>query len=355
MGRKRRFVTACRYPPKARPGDRAAVLSPSFGGPAYFPAPYELGIERLRQEFSLTPVEFPTTRMPDASPAQRARDIEAAFLDPEIAVVIATLGGSDELKVLRYLNAATLAAHPKPFFGYSDNTNLLHLLFRAGIVGYHGGAVMVQWGRPGAMHPVTADSLRRALFTSGWFELPQSPAFTDEEQCDWSDPVSLRREPELVQADPWEWHGPAWQTEGSAWGGCLEIIDYQLRTGRYLEPLDRYEAGVLFLETSEELPSARYVYEVLLGMGERGLLERFAAILVGRPKAWSFDRPNDAAAKVRYAADQREAVLRAVSEYNPEAVLVFNLDIGHTDPQVVIPHGGTVRVDARSRRIAVQY
>ncbi|MGC8487600.1 MAG: S66 family peptidase [Clostridia bacterium] len=330
------------------------MLSPSFGGPAHFPAPYELGIERLRREFGLIPVEFPTTRMPDASLAERAADTEAAFLDPGIAVVIATLGGSDELRVLRYLKPETWAAHPKPFFGYSDNTKLLHLLFRAGVVGYHGGAVMVQWGRPGAMHPVTADSLRRALFTSGWFELPQSPAFTDEEQCDWSDPVSLRREPQLVQADPWEWHGPPCHIEGRAWGGCLEIIDDQLRTGRYLEPPDRYEAGVLFLESSEEPPSARYVYEVLLGMGERGLLERFAAILVGRPKAWSFEHPNDSAAKSRYAADQREAVLRAAREYNPEAVLVFNLDIGHTDPQVVIPHGGTVRVDALSRRIAVR-
>lgn len=35
----------------------------------------------------------------------------------------------------------------------------------------------------------------------------------------------------------------------------------------------------LFLETSEELPPASYVYRVLMGMGERGLRARFAALL----------------------------------------------------------------------------
>ncbi len=344
-----------RYPPKPSPGDRVAILTPSFAGPAYFPAPYELGMRRLFEEFHLTPVEYPTTRACAASPAERAADIEAAFLDPAVRAVIATLGGSDELKVLRHLHPDLLAAHPKPFFGYSDNTNLLHFLWLAGLVSYHGGAVMVQWGRPGAMHPATAASLRQALFSSGWYELEASDTFTDEEHCDWTRPDSLRSVPRLEHADPWAWHGPAIQVEGPAWGGCLEIIDYQLRTGRYLTPLDRYRGAVFFLETSEDMPSAASVYEVLMGMGERGLLELFAAVLVARPKAWSRERPNDPARKRRYAAEQRAAILKAVSEYNPEAVVVFNLDIGHTDPQLVIPHGGTVRVDGLKRQIAVRY
>jgi muramoyltetrapeptide carboxypeptidase LdcA involved in peptidoglycan recycling len=348
-------VPLCRYPPKLAPGDRVAVLSPSFGGPAHFPAPYRLGLRRLRERFRLIPVEFPTTRMPDASPAQRAADIEAAFADPGIAAVIATIGGSDQLAVLPHVEATVLADHPKPFFGYSDNTNLLHLLWRAGVVGYHGGAVMVQWGRPGMMHPVTADSLHRALFEGGWYELPMVPASTDEDQCDWRDPASLRRRPRPEPAPPWEWHGPAAVVEGAAWGGCLEIIAQQIRAGRWLAPLHHYDGHVLFLETSEDMPSAASVYDVLREMGERGLLERFAAVLVGKPKAWSFQRPQEPRAKHAYSAAQRDAILRALAAYNPDAVVVFNLDIGHTDPQVVMPHGGTVRVDAASRRIAVRY
>jgi muramoyltetrapeptide carboxypeptidase LdcA involved in peptidoglycan recycling len=34
---------------------------------------------------------------------------------------------------------------------------------------------------------------------------------------------------------------------------------------------------------------------------------------------------------------------------------VFDVDFGHTDPQVVIPFGGRVRVDGPGRRLTVTY
>lgn len=72
--------------------------------------------------------------------------------------------------------------------------------------------------------------------------------------------------------------------------------------------------------------------------------------------------------------DQREAKLRALSEYAPgstafvvgrgHAVVVgavgrghavFDVDFGHTDPQLVLPCGGAIRVDGPARRITVTY
>jgi len=82
----------------------------------------------------------------------------------------------------------------------------------------------------------------------------------------------------------WSWHGPRAKVTGPAWGGCLEIIDFHLRADRYLLAGADYEGAVLFLETSEEMPSAEYAYRVLMGMGERGLLQRFGAIVWGRPQ-----------------------------------------------------------------------
>ena len=112
------------YPPKPQRGDAVAVLSPSWGGPGAFPLPFELGLARLRDEFGLRPVEYPTTRAAQASPAERAKDLHSAFADPEIKAVLTSIGGEDEIKVLRHLDPEVLAANPKPFFGYSDNTNL---------------------------------------------------------------------------------------------------------------------------------------------------------------------------------------------------------------------------------------
>jgi muramoyltetrapeptide carboxypeptidase LdcA involved in peptidoglycan recycling len=101
-----------RYPPKPKPGDRVAVVSPSFGAPGRYPHVYELGLRRLVDDFGLKPVEYPTTRAIDA--------------DPSITAVLATVGGDDEIRVVRHLDPAIFRGNPKPYFGYSDNTNLLN-------------------------------------------------------------------------------------------------------------------------------------------------------------------------------------------------------------------------------------
>ncbi|MFI6649185.1 S66 peptidase family protein [Streptomyces sp. NPDC050529] len=347
-------MTASRYPSKPRPGDRVAVLSPSSGLAGILPLPYELGLRRLREDFGLKPVEYPTTRKMGSTPQERAADIHAAFADPTIKAVIASIGGDDQITVLPHLDGELLRAHPKPFFGYSDNTNLLVFLDNLGIVGYHGGSVMVELGRPGALHPLTAESLRAALFTHGDHELTPAKE-TGSVNSPWEDPRTFDHEPGLLPADRWTWHHAGRVVEGASWGGNLEILSWLLMAGREIRPAAEYEGRVLFLETSEDMPSADEVYWILRSMGERGLLRRFPALLMGRAKNWSFEQPLDAGAGEQYRARQREAVLRALDEYAPETMAVLDVDLGHTDPQLVIPFGGRVRVDGVARRVVVTY
>jgi muramoyltetrapeptide carboxypeptidase LdcA involved in peptidoglycan recycling len=44
-------------------------------------------------------------------------------------------------------------------------------------------------------------------------------------------------------------------------------------------------------------------------------------------------------------------VLRALNDYNPDAMVVFGVDFGHTDPQWILPYGGTMTVDGPRRRV----
>ncbi|MFJ7343342.1 S66 peptidase family protein [Streptomyces sp. NPDC101110] len=348
-------MTSPAYPPKPSPGDRIAVISPSSGLPGLFPLPYELGLQRLRKEFGLEPVEYPATRIMGSTPRERAADIHAAFADPAIKAVIASIGGDDQITVLPYLDRELIRANPKPFFGMSDNTNLLAFLRTCGVVAFHGGSVMCELGRPGAMHPQTAESLRAALFTSGPYELRPAERWRDIDR-DWADPATFDAEPDTRPGTGWTWVHPDRVAEGRSWGGCLEIIAWLLMADREIaRDLSEYDGNVLLLETSEDMPSATEVFGTLRCMGERGLLERFPALLMGRPKTWSLDRPNTPHQAARYAADQREAVLRAMRTYAPDTMIVFDVDFGHTDPQLVIPYGGTVRVDGPARRVTVTY
>jgi muramoyltetrapeptide carboxypeptidase LdcA involved in peptidoglycan recycling len=342
------------YPPKVRPGGRVAVVSPSSGLPGLFPMPFELGLRRLREDFGVEPVEYPATRTMGSTPAQRAADLHAAFADPGIAAVIASIGGDDQITLLPHLDRELLRAHPKPFFGYSDNTNLLVALRNLGMVSYHGGSVMVELGRPGAMHPLTAASLRAALFDSGEYELTAPDTYGDV-NSPWQDPRTFDAEPAMEPAAGWTWHQPDRVVDGLAWGGELEILSWLLMADREIGPVDGYAGQVLFLETSEEMLGGTQVFRILRNMGERGLLRQFPALVMGRAKSWSFERPLAGEAKARHRAEQRRAVLDAVGRYAPDTMIVFDVDLGHTDPQQVIPVGGRIRVDGPARRITVRY
>ncbi|KDN81651.1 S66 family peptidase [Kitasatospora cheerisanensis] len=341
------------YPPKAKPGDRVAVLSPSFGGPGMFPVPYELGLRRLREQFGLEPVEYPTTRKPDATPQERAADVHAAFTDPSVTAILATIGGDDQITVVPHLDGELIRAHAKPFFGFSDNTNLLDFLWRHGVVSYQGGSVMTEFGRPGAMHPLTEASLRAALFDGGEFDLREAEDVSTE-VGHWGDPATFEALPPSEPATPASWHRADRVVEGVSWGGNLEILHWMAAADRLL-PAERYAGGVLVLETSEELPSGTEVFRMLRNLGERGLLRQFPAVLFGRAMAWSFEQPKDAAQRAEYRAEQRAAALRALDAYAPDAMAVFDVDLGHTEPQQVIPYGGLIKVDGPARRITVTY
>ena len=342
------------YPAKPRPGDRLAVLSPGAALPAMFPHPFELGLSRLEERYEVRAVEFPTTREWESSPQARAADLHAAFADPDITAILTSIGGNDQIKVLKHLDADLIRANPKPFFGLSDNTNLHNYLFNLGLVSYYGGTVMTMLGRDGAMNEHSAESFEKALFGEGWYDLRPADEFTDMNR-DWADPTNLAHEPEMLPGTGWIWAGSQRAVEGRLWGGCLEIVDFNLRAARYLLDDTAYDDCVLYLETSEELPTAQYVGEVLMCMGERGLLQRFSGLLMGRARAWEFMTPDNPEFRRSYVEAQREVVLAAFAEYSPDVPLVFDVDFGHTDPQLVLPNGGDVRIDPSAETVSVRY
>lgn len=341
-------------PAKLRAGDRVAVVSPSSAAPAQFPAVHELAMRRLREEIGLEPVEYPTTRRLGASAQARAEDLMAAFADPAIKAVLASIGGEDQITVLPHLDPAVVRANPTLFVGYSDNTNLLNWCWNLGIAGYHGGSTMVHLGRAGVAHPVSVGSLRAALLDGGDLRLREVPDFSEDE-VDWGDPAALADEP-LTRPHPgWSWHNPVRVVTAPTWGGNLEILSWNLAVQRWMRPVEDYAGCVLLIETSEERPSAAEVFRMLRNAGERGLLAQFPAVIVGLAKAASFGDPDSAAERQGYREEQRAAILKAFDAYNPEAMIVFNVDIGHTDPQWVIPYGGLMTIDGSERTITAHY
>lgn len=340
--------------PKARPGDRVAVLSPAFAAPALWPDVHAQAMQRLVEATGLVPVEYPTTRQHGASAEARAADVTAAFADPDIRAVLTTIGGDDQVTVIPHIDAGTLAANPKPFLGYSDNTNLHNLLWSIGVPSFYGGATQVHLGpgpRPDEIH---LRSLRAALFDGGSIELTE-PGESEDFGIDWDDERALTEFGEREPVDEWVWAGRRANVTGRSWGGCLEVI-VQIAVAGRMPSVDDLDGVILLLETSEELPNANEVTRWVRALGERGALGAAAGVLVARPPVTSLSSPvPDIRARRDLRVAQQAAIVDQIARYNPDAVVCTGVPFGHTRPQWIIPHGGSISLDAEARTVTAHY
>jgi muramoyltetrapeptide carboxypeptidase LdcA involved in peptidoglycan recycling len=341
-------------PPKASAGDKVAVLSPSFAAPAVAPALHDQALRRLQTLTGLVPVEYPTTRRLGATARDRAADLNAAFGDPDIRAVLATIGGEDQITVVPHLDPSLVRADPKPFLGYSDNTNLLNWLWMHGVTGFYGGSTQVHLGPGPAVDEVHALALRAALLTGDRLQLVE-PGESEDVGRPWDDPAALTEYGDRTPTEPWTWAGPARSVTGPTWGGCAEVLQWILTAGRFAADPSVLDGGVLLLETSEELIPAQELGWILRALGERGLLAAVGAVLLARPPASSLQVRRSPEAGAAHRAEQRDVAVEIVQRYNDAAVIVVGVPFGHTRPQWIVPYGGDMTVDGNTRTVWADY
>lgn len=127
-------------PPAVAPHAAISIVAPaSFANPERIAR----GIAALKAlGFAPQPAANALLRGPlyfAATPAQRLADLYAAFSDSTTNAVMALRGGYGANYLLEGVDLAVIAAHPKPFFAYSDLTGLqLHILDKLGIPAFHG-------------------------------------------------------------------------------------------------------------------------------------------------------------------------------------------------------------------------
>src|SRR5699024_6139168 len=143
---------------------------------------------------------------------------------PGIGAIFATLGGDDQITVVPYLDADAARAHPKPFFGYSDNTNILNWLWNLGVGGFYGGSTQIHLGSGPHIDQRHLTSLRAALFNGGTVTITD-PGESEDFGQDWRTPEALNEFGPREPTEPWRWGGPRRIAEGRTWGGCFEVID----------------------------------------------------------------------------------------------------------------------------------
>lgn len=163
-------------------------------------------------------MEYPTTRRLGATAEDRAADVNAAFSDPTIRAILATIGGDDEITVIPHLNGDLATADPKIFLGYSDDTNLLNWLWSLGVAGYYGGATQVHLVTGPRIDDVHIASLRAALLTGGDLQIVE-PGESEDFGPDWLSASALVEFGQREATEPCG-HGPGPNARLSATPGA---------------------------------------------------------------------------------------------------------------------------------------
>jgi muramoyltetrapeptide carboxypeptidase len=109
------------------------------------------------------------------SPESRARDLMAMFADPVVDVIQCMRGGTGAAQIIPYLDFQVVAAHPKPFIGFS-NITALHtaLLHFTGLATFYGPSLT----QVATVSAFTAERMLRVLGGDTTGPLPADPEDT---------------------------------------------------------------------------------------------------------------------------------------------------------------------------------
>ena len=239
----------------------------------------------------------------------RLRDLHAAFANPDIDAIFCLRGGYGTPRLLDRLDFDLLRANPKPFVGYSDMT-ALHLAINryVGFVTFHGP--MLNADLLGDKQPPTESSLFNML--RGQVGAGSVLAH----------PVAYP----LTTIEP----GIAC---GRLLGGNLSMIAAMMGTSYEIDA----EGIILFIEDVNE-PIYR-IDRLLTHLRLTGKLAQVAGVLVG-----------DVA-----GVDSTGLERLLKQTFEPLCIPVLSgWRSGHCDPNVTLPMGARVRLDAGEQRVVLE-
>ena len=307
-----------------------------------YPKVYQHGLATLRDVFGLEVVEYPSARFTAdeawRNPEARAADLNDAFSDASIAAIVTVIGGDDSVRIIPYLDIEAALAHPKVLLGYSDSTTQLLTYAAAGLVTFNGPAVMAGLAQLRNL-PGLEQHIRSILFepTETFDYRPYGYRVGDAP--DWADQAGDQTG-DVLPDDGWRWLQGSEPRSGALTGGCIEVLDMMVGTPSWPEP-GFFDGRILFLETSEDVPTPSQVGYWLRNYGAQGILGRLSGLAFGRPRGYTPEQ----------TAQLDRIIVERLAEWNATDIPVLaGADFGHTDPQWILPHNVLAELDPAADR-----
>lgn len=325
-------------PALLKKGDTIAVLAPSSGLAKIFPHRLERAIEYLKSsgyKVKLFSSATSSTGWSADSAEVRARDLNEAFADKEVNAIIATIGGLTANQILDKLDYSLIEKNPKIFCGYSDNTVIHSAINKfSNLVTFYGPCLMTQFGEYPKPLEYTETYFQKAVSNDKPIGVVNAANEWTDEILDWSEKLDLTRPRKLVPNSGFEWLRKGNAT-GKILGGCLTPL-IKISGSKYFPDFD---GSILLLEIPEgqnplEGTPLSIVDSYLTSLRLTGAFDKIKGLIFGRPFRYS---------------EEDTLKLKKVILSNTQGFdfpILFNVDVGHSDPLLTIPLGVKVELNS---------
>ena len=301
-----------RKPPRLRPGDTVALVSPASGVDADGLAVAQHYLSGMGLIPKTEPHAGDSYGYLAGTDADRAADLNAAFADPEVHAIFAVRGGWGAARILPLLDWTTIRSNPKLLVGFSDVT-ALHLAFaaRAGFPTLHAQNAMGSWRK------TSWESLWRLAFAA-------------------DTPVLGGAEIEQTTGRPARTITGG-KARGRLLGGNFTILSTLMGTGW----LPDFSGAVLFLEDVNE---AEYrIDRMFQQLKLAGILDQLAGVVFGQCTRCATRDSDYAGFTLDQIADHYLGSLGIPA--------ITGFDFGHVGGQLSLPSGARVEFDADARTL----
>jgi len=319
-------------PRKLQPGDTIRVVAPSCSLAIIDRATRDIADRRfhemgLRVTFGRHVEE--SDEFTSSSIHARIEDLQEAFADPQVAAILTVIGGYNSNQLLRHIDWELIHGRPKILCGFSDITALGNAIWaKTGLMTYSGP------------HYSTFGQKLHAEYTVDYFArcLMSDAPFAVQPSARWSDDAWYRDQDNrvLVPND-----GYLVINEGAADGVIVggNLCTLNLLQGTEFMP-DLTDTILFIEDDSESLPHTfdRDLQSLIQQPGFEGV----RGLAIGR-----FQKAS------RMTPDLLRAIIGTKRELR-DLPIIADVDVGHTDPRITFPIGGTARLTAEQARPTIE-
>lgn len=312
-------------PPALEEGDTIALVAPAGAVNGARVREAKANLSRLGYRVKLLRNVSAREGYLAGSDEQRALELDRAFADPEISMILCIRGGYGSPRLLDLINYAAIRRHPKIFVGFSDITALLNAIRqKTGLITFHGPMAEKDFSGKRGLAPFGSAHL--------WSLLDGSAGLGKGARrlADWGSgaAASLGRRHVITGG----------LGEGPLVGGNLSTITALMGTPHEI----RTEGAILFLEDVNEEPFR--IDRMLCQLELAGKFLELEGVLLG-----AFTRCVATNGKLSFTTEK--VLQRCFADLGIPVLAGF--PAGHLPDQATLPLGCRVRLDATRKVLTI--